>query len=410
MVRTVLYTAAHGGFEGQPIPLGGGAAVCNLLAEEWSRTQPFPFRVLGPAILGASAPTGTELVHFGEMQYARFCREFEKACTEEVLQHDPLSTAVLCNDVSEGPDFGALAQRGFAVYTIYHVDVVAYVAAMYAKNLFSPETLTRWYDRLDRVLPIPDVLKLVFEKQKRSVMHSRGLIVPSESMRDILERCYPKDAPGKVHVLPWGVPDTNEDSAALDAEAERLRRELQIPEGTPVLLALSRISPEKGQDLLLEALRDFPIRPLVVLICGGAAYMQGEIHMAKLRELASKLPAEIKVMFPGHVTGLRKRAFFRLADLYIFPSRHESYGLTLLEALQAGLPAVCFDHSGARTVMRPDFGIMARSGSIESLRSAIVDLLADGDRRLEMGKAARDYARTQSFSASAARLAHLLLR
>ena len=39
------------------------------------------------------------------------------------------------------------------------------------------------------------------------------------------------------------------------------------------------------------------------------------------------------MVFPGYVTGERKRAFFALADLYVFPSRHESYGLTLLEAL-----------------------------------------------------------------------------
>ena len=58
--------------------------------------------------------------------------------------------------------------------------------------------------------------------------------------------------------------------------------------------------------------------------------------------LAARLK-RTRVVFPGYVTGERKRAFFALADLYVFPSRHESYGLTLLEALAAGLPAVCLD-------------------------------------------------------------------
>ena len=410
MARSVLYTAAHGGFAGQPIPLGGGAAVCNMLTDEWSRTHPFSFQVLGPAILGDLAPTGAELVRFSEMRYARFCRQFEKACSEEVLRHDPKTTVVLANDISEGPDFRTLQERGFPIYTIYHVDVVAYVAAMYGKGLLKPETLVRWWDRLDLVLPMPDVLKLVFEKQKRSVVHSRGLIVPSEGMREILERCYPKEARGKVHVMPWGVPAAvAHDEAAALAEAGRLREQYAIEPGTKVLLALSRISPEKGQDLLLEALQSWKGPELRVFICGGAAYMQGELHLRKLQKLARTLPAHVQVAFPGHVTGIRKQGFFSLADLYVFPSRHESYGLTLLEALQAGLPAVCFDHSGAQTVMRPEFGIMAQSGSTGSLRKSIQELLADDHRRKEMGKAAREYARSQAFSASAARLSALLL-
>jgi glycosyltransferase involved in cell wall biosynthesis len=112
-----------------------------------------------------------------------------------------------------------------------------------------------------------------------------------------------------------------------------------------------------------------------------------------------------RVVFPGHVTGERKRAFFALADLYVFPSRHESYGLTLLEALGAGLPAVCLDHSGARAVMRKEFGeIVAAPG----LRAAIARLLADEERRRKMGQAARAFAQGEQFSDRAAALAELL--
>jgi len=53
-VIEVLYTAAHGGFGGEEVPLGGGAAVCEHLVEEWTRTRPFPFRLITPSILGAS--------------------------------------------------------------------------------------------------------------------------------------------------------------------------------------------------------------------------------------------------------------------------------------------------------------------------------------------------------------------
>lgn len=403
MTRTVLYTAAHGGFAGQAVPLGGGAAVFDHLVEEWSRTRPFDLRLITPAVLGRSAPSGSELVHFGERQYAAFSRAFERAATEEILRHDPASTVVLVNDVSEGPDFAALDGRRYRVFTIYHVDVVAYVAAIYMRNWLRAETTVRWYPRLRAALPA--MARLVWEKQEASVRHSRGLIVPSEGMRETLLRCYPSCAPEKIHVLPWGAW-----TQPSSADPGPLRREFGVPADARVLLTLSRISPEKGQDLLLDAMRewerraDFPDRPLWLFVCGDAAFMQGRKFLEKLKASAARL-RRARVVFPGYVTGERKAAFFALADLFVFPSRFESYGLTLLEALASGLPAVCLDHIGARSVMREDFGAIVRP---KELGPALARLLADAAGLKRMGEAAKKFAEGERFSGRAAELARIL--
>ena len=395
----ILYTAAHGGFSREAAPLGGGASICDHLVEEWTRTKPFDFRLITPSILGASAPTGRALVRFGEREYARFCRAFEHAATEEILRHDPESTVVLSNDVSEGPDFQKLAERGFRVFTIYHVDVVAYVSAIYLRGWIAPETTVRWYPRVRWMLP--QIARLVWEKQAASVRYSRGLIVPSAGMRDVLKRCYPSCPP--IHVLPWGVWNDGSPGSADD-----LRAEFGVPREARVLLTLSRISPEKGQDLLLKALiereRRGEVSPLWVFICGDAAFMQGRRFLEQLRKLATRL-RHTRVIFPGYVTGERKHAFFALADLYIFPSRHESYGLTLLEALDAGLPAICLDHHGAREIMRDEFGALVGA---DQLSSAISRLLADPARLRVMGEAARAFAAGEKFSKRAAMLADIL--
>lgn len=198
----VLYTAAHAVEGSEEIALGGGAAICRQLSQQWARTRPFDFEVLGPSILGPGAPSGHDLITFGERDYARFCRDFERAVTAEILRHDPRDTVVLANDISEGPDFRTLSQSGFAITTIYHVDVVAYVAAMYGRGWVRPETTVRWYEAL-RHLPLPSMLGLVWAKQGDSVRYSRRLLVPSGEMKQVLERCYPRDAGGKVSVLPW---------------------------------------------------------------------------------------------------------------------------------------------------------------------------------------------------------------
>jgi spore coat protein SA len=226
-------------------------------------------------------------------------------------------------------------------------------------------------------------------------------------MREGLLRCYPECRPEKIHVLPWG-------SWAREGrgDSEGVRREFGVPLEARVLLTLSRISPEKGQDLLLEALwdweqrEDYPRHPLWLFICGEAAFMQGRRFLRKLEALAARLK-RTRVWFPGYVTGDRKRAFLSLADLYVFPSRHESYGLTLMEALAAGLPAVCLDHHGARSVMKEEFGELVPASR---LRDAIARLLADDEKRKRMGEAAREFAARERFEDRAAELARLVLQ
>jgi glycosyltransferase involved in cell wall biosynthesis len=401
---TLLYIAAHGGFAGQDVPLGGGAAVFDHLVNEWKRSRPFALRPVTPSILGAGAPSGRDLVRFGEREYAHFCHSFGRAATEEILRHDPAETVVLSNDVSEGPDFEALGGRGYRIYTIYHVDVVAYISAIYLRGWIRPETTVEWYPRLRLLLP--DIAKLIWEKQEASVRHSRGLIVPSAPMRETLLRCYPSCPREKIQVLPWGAWDL-----AAPADPEPLRREFGVPEDARALLTLSRISPEKGQDLLLDALLewehrdDYPSRPLWLFVCGDAAFMQGQRYLRVLKARAAKL-RRTRVVFPGYVTGERKRMFFALADLFVFPSRHESYGLTLLEALGAGLPAVCLDHQGARSVMQGEFGALVKPAE---LRGALARLLTDESGLKRMGEAGRAFAEGERFSDRAAELARLLL-
>ena len=146
----------------------------------------------------------------------------------------------------------------------------------------------------------------------------------------------------------------------------------------------------------------------MLVICGDAAFMMGQRFLQRLQNLAGRMK-KVRVVFPGYVTGLRKQAFFRLADLYVFPSRHESYGLTMIEAMAAGLPVVCFDHLGAREVMQPGFGEMVPH-SVEEMREAIIRMLTNDSRMKRCGEAARSYARQHALEATAVRLADLLVR
>jgi glycosyltransferase involved in cell wall biosynthesis len=200
------------------------------------------------------------------------------------------------------------------------------------------------------------------------------------------------------------------------AGAAALRAEYGLEPDAHVLLCLSRISPEKGQDFLLktliewEKLPSFPSRPVWLFICGAAAFMNGQSYERRLKALARRLK-KVHVAFPGYVAGSRKLAFLSLADVYLFPSSHESYGLTLMEALSCGLPAICRDHAGARQIVHPQFGIVVPgSGSSARLgfRNAMERVLLDDPLRASMARSASAWTNERPFSVSAARLGSLL--
>jgi glycosyltransferase involved in cell wall biosynthesis len=419
-INKVLYLAAHGGFDGQAVALGGGAAVFNLLVRQWTGRAPFLLDQVTPAILGEAAPAARDLTRFSESEYARFCRAFSQAATRRVLQEDPTSTAVLVNDVSEGPDFERLAAAGFRIATIYHVDVVAYIARIYLRGAVAPWSLTRLWRALETAglsKAAPRILKLIFSQQAASVRFSRHLIVPSSGMKLTLRRCYPPLDPARVRVLPWGCPPADCSREDAHREALNIRAELGVPADACIVLALSRISPEKGQDLLLRALLDWerrglPSRPIWVFICGDAAFMQGAAFEKKLHAMAGRL-RKIKVLFPGYVTGARKAGFLSLAGVYVFPSRHESYGLTLMEAMAAGLPSLSLEHDGSRESLPDGCGVMIRKddprGVVKALSMELEALINDRERRVRMGRNAALSARLQPFSAAADTLARLLL-
>jgi glycosyltransferase involved in cell wall biosynthesis len=345
----VIYSAAHAEFPDSE-PLGGGKAVADYLIREWQQHGPFALSVLSPKSLGlglgeAARPAVAPypLAALSELQYARFCREFERATTAEILKRDPKECVVLSNDISEGPDFAVLGGRGYRIVTIFHVDVVEYFTRFYLRGLVSPETAARfrWFRAM------PDVLRLVFQKQYECVRHSARIVVPSAPMREIILRCYPWCAPDKIVVLPWGNVAARS-APHPDPLPPRRREGSDIGQDEIVIITLSRLSPEKGIERLLAALPHVNThgKTVRVFICGGPAYMKGRAYERKLRRLAEKVTTA-HVEFTGHVTGERKTALLQRADIFVSPSKHESYGLTIAEALAAGCRVVSHHHYGA---------------------------------------------------------------
>jgi glycosyltransferase involved in cell wall biosynthesis len=303
------------------------------------------------------------------------------------------------------------------------VDVVDYFNKLYLYSLVPPQHLTRLYERCLRLGlagAVPDLLRIVFEKQRDTVAHSRRLIVPSRAMAETLTRCYADEAPGgdlarRIRVVPWGA---FADSAPEPSEAllRELRGRYRIGEKTTTLMTLSRISLEKGIHLLVEALRRLEDegrldgRDVVLLVCGEASFMQGAAYTRRVRAAAAGL-RRVRVFFPGYLDAAAKKAHFRLARLFVSPSVHESYGLNIVEAMQAGLAVLASDHYGVHDILDESCGRVVPYPSLAEaparLAQALESAWGENGRLEAMGRAAAARAAAMPFAkaADAVRLA-----
>ncbi|MBI5244555.1 MAG: glycosyltransferase family 4 protein [Elusimicrobia bacterium] len=430
-MKNIVFIGSHLGYPMDRTPLGGGAMVGLQLLRHWARAGGARLIALGAGSQSPApeveyhrmpAPAGQgedpDLVHMSEWAYARFCRKFEKAATG-FLAHGgrglgPQRTVVVVNDVAEAPDMGALARLGYRQASLWHVDVVDFFNRLYLGRLLPPERLTKAFDLWEGLglgALLPDILKLVFRKQKDAIRHSDLLIVPSRGMGDTLLRCYGGAIEEKLLVVPWGVwrEDGSERGAKAEEEAQRLRRLYRLGPDSRVIMTLSRIAPEKGIHLLLKAvgmIEDSLGHDLCVFICGEPAFMRGASYAGSVRALAGRL-RRARVVFPGYLSAERKLSHFLLADLFVSPSIHESYGLAVVEAMQAGLPVLASDHYGVREALDESYGRIVRYEDRrpeDSLAQALSELLRDPARLKAMGALARKAAARMDFAGSAERV------
>ncbi len=111
------------------------------------------------------------------------------------------------------------------------------------------------------------------------------------------------------------------------------------------LLFVGRIAENKCQHDLIQALAE--IRDTTVhLFCVGG--VTSPSYQAYLSTLVRALGLDSRVHFTGRVSDAELRGYYRAADLFVCLSDHEGFGIPLIEAAAAGLPAVAYDSSNIR--------------------------------------------------------------
>jgi glycosyltransferase involved in cell wall biosynthesis len=153
-----------------------------------------------------------------------------------------------------------------------------------------------------------------------------------------------------------------------------------------LLLYVGRLAPEKQIHHIRAVLERVPGTRLA-LVGGGPAE-------PSLREHFAGLP----VTFAGYLKGAKLSQAYASADMFVFPSAFESFGLVILEAMASGIPVVSSRVGGAQDMIAEGVtGYTFDTGDVEGMVAGVQAILSTPGTLAQMGQAARQQAEHHSW-------------
>lgn len=317
---------------------------------------------------------------------------------------------VLC--VGEGPDFPARESvSGVEVIRSggFHTALAA-LASLYTRNY------RRWADVvLENVLAYPLYVPLYSRRPCSVIIHHvmgrswfEVLPLPKALFGYLTERSIPRFYRGvtliavsegtRADVVGLGVPENCVVVAPNGADAQRY-----VPgekSERPLVCFVGRMDDRRKRvEDLIDAF------PYIAEQVPGArlAIAGGGRREAELRRRAA---GSKNVEFVGYLEEDEKIRLYQRSWVGVFPSLKEGFLLTALEASACGTPVVTYEHPGLTTVLDGKTGLVVPRDEPEKLARAVVSLLKDPQKGLEMGRAGRAHALEFSWE----RMAAIILR
>ncbi|MEW5946209.1 MAG: glycosyltransferase [bacterium] len=193
------------------------------------------------------------------------------------------------------------------------------------------------------------------------------ICVSGAVMREVVRREKIQDE--RCVVIPNGVRVEPPPAAGQGTRAE-VRRELGVPGEGVMVLTLSRLAREKGLDVLLRAAAECVRKrgDLYFVVAGG-----GDME-SELKGFSEKSGLEGRVIFPGYREDVER--LLCAADVYVLPSLEEPMGISVLEAMSAGVPVVAADSGGPKEIIEDGVtGFLVPPGDHAALSGKVTALV-----------------------------------
>ncbi|HEU0166084.1 MAG TPA: glycosyltransferase family 1 protein [Thermomicrobiales bacterium] len=261
--------------------------------------------------------------------------------------------------------------------------------------LHLPQFSAPFSSPMPMVVTIHDVIPLVLPEYRasgamriylrimtRTVKKARRIVVPSESAAADVIRVLRIPA-AKVVVIPEAAsPDLVPDQTGESREFVRQRFGIE----GPYLFNIGGFDVRKNLPLLLQAFAQaWPLFPAeTTLAIAGAPQSDRAAMFPPLDPLIAKLGLGNHVRLVGRVSDDERRSLYQAAAAYVTPSMYEGFGLTPLEAMACGVPAIVANRTSLPEVVG-NTGIVVEP-TVDAFAQAMVDLLRDDARRANLGE------------------------
>ncbi len=259
--------------------------------------------------------------------------------------------------------------------------------ALFARKLLAPDMAVIFYQQLHA------------NRKKKDPFHNwiyrnlDGAVVITQRLKDsLVERTVlPRE---RIEVIPYGIEVEAFDPA--NHSKKESRRRFHLPEDGFLVGLVGRIEEAKGQAVAIEAFARANLPGAMLVICGAPQTRRYREHLER-RTVELKVEESVRFLpFTKEIPALMN-AF----DLSVLPSRSETFGLVVIEAMAAGIPVIGTNAGGVPEIIRHgENGMLVPPENSDALAS-IMRLLVEDDRlRERLGRQARrdaveryDYAR-----------------
>jgi glycosyltransferase involved in cell wall biosynthesis len=204
------------------------------------------------------------------------------------------------------------------------------------------------------------------------------VIVPSPSMRQVLEEHFGLISP--VEVIPNGL-----DLTPYRGDIQHVDRSVfGFSANDVICIYVGRLSPEKNLSLLLRAFYGVALTydHVRLLVVGDGP--ERENLEAQVRHMN----IETKVFFTGMVDYLEIPAYLASSDIFVTPSSAETFGLSTVEAMAAGLPTLGIDAPGTADIIEDGITGLVTQDDLAVFTAKLVLLSTNHELRQVMGKQA----------------------
>jgi len=213
-----------------------------------------------------------------------------------------------------------------------------------------------------------------------SIRKADKIIAVSNTVKNDILRKFPNYS-SKIEVIYHGIDDIFRETPSAKKLME-VQQKYKLPE--KYILFVGNIEPKKNIARLIEAFKNLSKHsdmPHSLVIAGQFAWKYDDIMKIKRQN-------DERIIFPGYIEQSDLPALYTLADLFVFPSLYEGFGIPPLESMACGTPVIVSD-KGALPETTGGCASIVDPFSVDSITAAMLELLQNQTLRnqfIEKGK------------------------